>query len=88
MRGGFLGEASLAWEDLEVGRELNLALRQRKGVQGGSVEGTIKLLVGEPAISVVEEEQEQAVGTSVAAVTSGQTMADGFVEKEVKTLYG
>lgn len=87
MRGDFLGEAPLAWEDLEIGRQLDLTLRQRKNVKRGSVAGTIKLLVGEPVIDVVVDEQEQAVDTSVAAITSAQTMVDTFVEKEVKNLH-
>lgn len=54
MRGDFLGHALLAWDDLEIGRELDLTLVRPRGVRGGSVEGTIKLLVGEPVVEVRE----------------------------------
>lgn len=54
MRGDFLGHALIAWEDLEVGRELDLTLMRPTGVRGESVGGKIKLLVGEPVVEVRE----------------------------------
>lgn len=82
MRGDFLGQAYVEWEDLEVGRELNFDLVQREGVKGGSVTGTIKLLVGEPMMDVVEEEQE-----IVSKVSTAPEMATGGMHYE-KAVYG
>lgn len=86
MRGDFLGEANLAWEDLEIGRESDLTLLQRKGVQGGTVKGTIKLLVGEPMVEVVDEEEGIVVGNGVAAVTDQQA-AGSVTVKEVGVVW-
>lgn len=52
MRGDFLGQAAISWQDLEIGRVLQLMLVQRTGVRGGTVKGTIHLLVGEPGAEV------------------------------------
>lgn len=81
MRGDFLGGVSLAWEDLEIGRELDLTLVSRKGVQGGSKKGTIQLLVGEPMTEVVEE-QGLAFDAVAASNISKQSASDVTVKKE------
>lgn len=79
MRGDFLGQASVAWNDLEIGRELNLALVRREGVQTGSVTGTIKLLVGEPVVEVAREDQQVVSETST--LTTGAAGATDIAEK-------
>lgn len=43
---------TLSWDDLEVGRELDLTLMQREGTRDKNVQGTIKLVVGEPVMEV------------------------------------
>lgn len=82
MQGDFLGEASVAWEDLEIGREMDLTLVRRKDVEGGSVKGTIKVLVGEPVVELVEVEQGLAVDAAPAAVDSQQSASRVTVEKQ------
>lgn len=52
MRGDFLGEASVTWEHLKDGGDLELTLVQQEGVQHGSGHGTIKLLVRSWVIEV------------------------------------
>lgn len=75
---------SLAWEDLEIGRELDLTLVPRKGVYGGSVKGTIQLLVGDPTTGVVEEEQGLALSATAASTISGLSASGVTVENEVR----
>lgn len=82
MRGDFLGQAYVEWQDLEVGRELSFNLVQREGVRGGSVRGTIKLLVGEPVFDVIEKEEE-----IVSKVSAAPDMAAGGMHYE-KAVYG
>lgn len=76
MRGDFLGQVTLSWDDLEVGRELDLALMQRKGARGKSVQGTIKLLVGEPVIEVNHEN----------AILGGMRRLQAFFTSSVQTI--
>lgn len=80
MRGDFLGQASVAWNDLEIGRELNLALVRREGIQSGSVTGTIKLLVGEPLVEVVREEQKivSEASASITGAAGATGIAGGY----------
>lgn len=92
-RGNFLGQATLAWDDLVVGRELDLTLMQREGFRSGTVKGTIKLRVGEPMVEKVEVAHgigaaSVAGGVAAAAataVTTSSTIAVG--EKEDKKVY-
>lgn len=70
-RGDFLGEVSLTREDLEIGRELNLPLGQRKGVKRGPIQGTITLQVGKPLIEEIEQEQGQAMDATADTTTTG-----------------
>lgn len=54
MRGDFLGEAALRWEDLKDGRESKLNLVQREGIQSGPVNGTVTIFVGDPTIKLAQ----------------------------------
>lgn len=81
MRGDFLGEASVNWQDLEVGQELTLRLVQRKGVKSGSVQGTIKLLVGEPMVEAVEQ-QSSPSEDSTAIVAKTEQVTTGVTNRE------
>lgn len=61
MRGDFLGQATVEWDELEPGRDLNLKLmKPGRLTQGVPVKGTIKLRVGEPTKEAVETEQGRA----------------------------
>lgn len=66
MRGNFLGEASLAWEDLEAGRHLDLTLGQRRRSHGTSVQGKIQLLVEAPVKKVCGGFCHTEVGVVIA----------------------
>lgn len=88
MRGDFLGEASLAWQDLEIGREVELTLVQRTGVKGGSVKGAIKLLVGEAVTEVVSEEQASDLDAVVDTAADEQSAGSVMMEKEVGIVWG
>lgn len=80
MRGDFLGEAMLTREDLEIGRELDLTLKERGGVHGENVQGSIKLVVGEPEAKAAQKEQRGAVD---ATATTEQVTGTASVKKEV-----
>lgn len=88
-RGDFLGQATIAWDDLEAGRELDLTLMEREGFRSGSVKGTIKLRVGEPMIEKVENAlgvgEASVVGGVAAAAAASSSVAVG--EKEDEKVY-
>lgn len=70
MRGDFLGEAALRWEDFTVGRESTLNLVQRERIHSGPVQGTVTIFVGDPTIELAQNEAdvssyEQLAGSSV-----------------------
>lgn len=76
MRGDFLGQATVEWDDLEPGRDLNLKLMKLgKQTRGGPVKGTIKLRVGEPIVETPE--------TGPGGIGSSFTVAPGE-QKKVK----
>lgn len=88
MRGDFLGQASLAWGDLEIGRDLNLTLIQREGARDRPVEGTIRLLVGEPLPEVIEQEQRITEDATTTTAAMEQLSSVVTAEKQVCMLDG
>lgn len=88
MRGDFLGQASLAWSDLEIGQDLNLSLVQREGGRGKPVNGTIRLMVGEPLPEVIEQEQSVTENATVTTAVIEQPSSVPTAERQVCVLGG
>lgn len=81
MRGNFLGEASVDWQDLEIGQELILTLVQREGVKSGLVKGTIKLLVEDPMAKAAGQ-QSSSPEDSTAMIAKTEQVTSGVTDRE------
>lgn len=83
MRGDFLGQASLDWEDLKQGRELNLILRAREKAEERSIGGILNLLVGAVKAQAIGEQQEFAVDATTTTIPSENLSGGVAVISEV-----